>query len=138
MLFRSVGDQMDARGWQVNRLQFPEGLHAMVTAKHLESVDEFLRDLIEAVAIVKADPSLAQQGGAATYGLMANIPLRGMVRQRVLDIFADMYRAGGAEFDFSAQGGAGHAPGGPAGAPSLVERMALWYVARKQRHQGRA
>ena len=35
----AVGDQMDARGWQVNRLQFPEGLHAMVTAKHLESVE---------------------------------------------------------------------------------------------------
>ena len=75
----AVGDQMDARGWQVNRLQFPEGLHAMVTAKHLESVEAFLRDLKAAVAIVKADPSLAKKGGAATYGLMANIPLRGMV-----------------------------------------------------------
>ncbi len=83
----------------------------MVTAKHLESVDAFLRDLKDAVAIVKADPSLAQKGGAATYGLIANIPLRGMVRQRVLDIFAGMYRAGGAEFDLSASPDPVH--GGP-------------------------
>jgi glutamate/tyrosine decarboxylase-like PLP-dependent enzyme len=130
----AVGDQMDARGWQVNRLQFPEGLHAMVTAKHLESVDDFLRDLKEAVAIVKADPSLAQKGGAATYGLMANIPLRGMVRQRVLDIFANMYKAGGAEFDLLAPPDLAH--GGPAAMVPLAERIALWYVARKRRRQG--
>jgi len=130
----AVGDQMDARGWQVNRLQFPEGLHAMVTAKHVESVDAFLRDLKDAVAIVKASPSLAQSGSAATYGLMANIPLRGMVRQRVLDIFASMYRAGGAEFDLSATTGVGH--GEPAAPPSLSERIARWYVAGRQRRQG--
>jgi sphinganine-1-phosphate aldolase len=132
----AVGDQMDARGWQVNRLQFPEGLHAMVTAKHLESVDAFLRDLKEAVAIVKADPSLAQRGGAATYGLMAHIPLRGIVHQRVLDIFASMYKAGGAEFDLSAQASAGDGHDEHAAAPSITDRIALWYVARKQRRQG--
>ena len=97
----AVGDQMDARGWQINRLQFPEGLHAMVTAKHLDSVEAYLADLKEAVAIVKADPSLAQKGHAATYGMMANIPLRGLVKKRVLDIFAGMYQAGGAELDLS-------------------------------------
>ena len=32
----AVGDQMDAKGWQVNRLQFPDGLHAMITAQHLD------------------------------------------------------------------------------------------------------
>jgi sphinganine-1-phosphate aldolase len=132
----AVGDQMDARGWQVNRLQFPEGLHAMVTAKHLECADDFLRDLKQAVAVVKADPSLAQRGGAATYGMMAHIPLRGMVRQRVLDIFAGMYQAGGAQLDLSAQTGAGDAHGAHAAPSSLVERIALWYVARKQRRQG--
>ncbi len=132
----AVGDQMDARGWQVNRLQFPEGLHAMVTAKHVESVDEFLSDLKDAVAVVKADPSLARKGGAATYGLMANIPLRGMVRQRVLDIFAGMYKSGGAEFDLSAQAGAGEGHDAHAAPASLTERIAMWYVARRQRRQG--
>lgn len=128
----AVGDRMDARGWQVNRLQFPEGLHAMVTAKHLESVDAYLADLRAAVAEVKADPSLARKGSAATYGLMANVPLRGMVKSKVLDIFAGMYRAGGGHFDL-----VGHdagAAGGGAPAP-LAERIASWYVERKRRRQ---
>jgi glutamate/tyrosine decarboxylase-like PLP-dependent enzyme len=128
----AVGDQMDARGWQINRLQFPEGLHAMVTAKHLESVEAYLVDLKAAVAAVKADPSLARQGSAATYGLMANIPLRGMVKSRVLDIFSNMYRAGGGDLDLSAHDAG---PGAEAGAPSLAERIATWYVQRRRRRQ---
>lgn len=122
----AVGDQMDARGWQVNRLQFPEGLHAMVTAKHLDVVDAYLADLRASVAAVKADPSLARQGHAATYGMMANIPLRGIVKKRVLDIFAQMYRAGGGDIDLDEPAAAG----GPA---SIADRLARWYVARRQR-----
>jgi hypothetical protein len=67
---------------------------------------------------------------------MANIPLRGMVRQRVLDIFAGMYKAGGAEFALSAQAGAGEGHDAHAAPSSIVERIALWYVTRKQRRQG--
>jgi glutamate/tyrosine decarboxylase-like PLP-dependent enzyme len=127
----AVGDQLDARGWQVNRLQFPEGLHAMVTAKHVESVEAYLDDLRDAVAAVKADPSLARTGSAATYGLMANVPLRGMVRKRVLEVFASMYRAGGGPVDLGTAGET-HAdstegvPSRPA-RHSLIERLARWF-----------
>ena len=40
----SVGDRMQERGWTINRLQFPDGLHGMVTARHLEVVDAYLAD----------------------------------------------------------------------------------------------
>jgi glutamate/tyrosine decarboxylase-like PLP-dependent enzyme len=124
----AVGDQLEARGWQVNRVQFPAGLHAMVTAKHLESVAAFLADLRAAVATVKADPSLAQTGSAATYGLLAKVPLRGVVRKRVLDVFANMYRAGGGELALGAAdpaaGSAEDEPRPPA-AKSWLERLAL-------------
>jgi glutamate/tyrosine decarboxylase-like PLP-dependent enzyme len=123
----AVGDQMDARGWQVNRLQFPDGLHAMVTASHLRVVDDYLRDLREAVATVRADPSLAQKGRAATYGMMAHLPMRGMVRSKVLAMFADSYRAGGAPLDLEHAGQGGDVP------PPLLERLAARYVAWKQR-----
>ncbi len=129
----AVGDQMELRGWQINRLQKPDGLHAMVTARHLAVVDAYLRDLKQSVAAVKADPTLADQGGAATYGLMAHIPLRGMVRQQVLDIFSGMYRAGGGEVDLHAPPPG--APGSGAGSARLpwLERIARWYVRRRQR-----
>jgi len=90
-----VGDQMQARGWNINRLQFPDGLHAMVTARHLEVVDDYLRDLRESVAVARAHPEYAQQGAAAVYGLIARAPFRDMVRAQVLETFAGFYAPGG-------------------------------------------
>jgi sphinganine-1-phosphate aldolase len=119
----AVGDQMDARGWKINRLQKPDGLHAMVTAQHAQVTTEYLRDLREAVAAVKADPSLARAGSAATYGMMSHLPLRGMVRSKVLDSFAAMYQPGAAELDLES---AALAPQGGVG--GLVTRVAQWYA----------
>lgn len=127
----AVGDQMDAKGWQVNRLQKPDGLHAMITAGHLAVVNEYLRDLKDAVAAVKANPALAKTGSAATYGMMSHIPLRGMVRAKVLDLFAQMYKAGGQEVDLHA------APPPRAGLAGkldvLLDRWARRYVDWRQR-----
>ncbi len=122
----AVGDQMDARGWHVNRVQFPEGLHAMVTAQHLDVVERYLADLREAVAAVKADPTLASKGSAATYGMLANLPLRGMVRQRVLEMFARQYARDGAPLELD--GGSSHGA-----AAAWVERLALRYAQWKRR-----
>lgn len=118
----AVADQMERRGWNVNRVQNPDGIHAMVTARHRAVTGEYLADLEEAVATVRADPSLAQTGGAATYGMLAHVPLRGMVKARVLDTFAAMYRAGGGELDL-------HEPS----APGLAERWMKRYVEWKSR-----
>lgn len=123
----AVGDQLDAKGWTVNRLQKPDGLHAMITAGHLGVVEDYLRDLREAVATVKANPALAKEGSAATYGMMAHVPLRGMVREKVRDLFVQMYKAGGGEVDL-------HAAPPPQGrVDALLEKAARWYVERKQR-----
>jgi glutamate/tyrosine decarboxylase-like PLP-dependent enzyme len=122
----AVGDQMDARGWQVNRLQFPDGLHAMITAQHLPVIDDYLSDLRDAVATVRADPSLAGKGHAATYGMMAHLPLRGMVRHKVLELFANSYRAGGPPLSLDVAEGDGGAP------KPLLERLAARYVRWRQ------
>ncbi len=126
----AVGDQMDACGWQVNRNQFPEGLHAMVTAQHLQVVDQYLQDLRSAVKTVKANPELARQGGAATYGMMAHVPLRGMIKKKVLEMYSEQYRAGGGELDLAA----GASATGTDGA-GLLDRAVQWYVARRARRE---
>jgi hypothetical protein len=59
--------------------------------------------------------------------MMAHLPLRGMVKNRVLDMFAGMYRAGGAPLDLHAA----DAPAG-AGAVALLERLAARYVQWRQ------
>ena len=123
----AVGDQMDAMGWQVNRNQHPPGLHAMVTAQHLKVVDQYLADLRQSVDVVKANPELGKEGGAATYGMLAYVPLRGMVKKKVLDMYSQQYKAGGGELDLSAE------TSGPDTQKSLVERLLAWWVVRQTR-----
>jgi hypothetical protein len=94
-------------------------------------VEDYLRDLKAAVATVKANPELAKTGSAATYGMMSHIPLRGMVRQKVLDMFAQMYKAGGQDFDMHAE--AAPEPGLKGTMNALADRLAHWYVERQQR-----
>ncbi|GAB5450979.1 MAG: aspartate aminotransferase family protein [Halioglobus sp.] len=125
----AVGDQMDARGWQVNRNQYPPGLHAMVTAQHLAVVDAYLADLRAAVEVVRADPELAKQGGAATYGMLAHVPLRGMVKKKVLEMYSEQYRAGGGELDLAASADEGVT----GGSPGLLDRIVAWYVDRQSK-----
>ena len=91
----SVGDRMEERGWSLNRLQLPDGLHGMVTARHLEVVDRYLADLAASVEIARAHPELAQQGRAAIYGMIAHAPYREVVRSQVLDTFAGYYATHG-------------------------------------------
>lgn len=132
----AVGDQMDARGWNINRLQDPDGLHAMVTAGHLAVVEEYLHDLTQAVAAVKADPGLARSGSAATYGMLSHVPLRGLVKKKVLDMFAQMYRAGGAPLDLHAPADAVPKTSGGR-VDGWLDRLAGWYAQRRQRRQAR-
>jgi hypothetical protein len=131
----AVGDQMDAKGWQINRCQNPDGLHAMITAQHLKVVDTYLQDLRDAVATVQANPGLASHGGAATYGMMAHLPLRGVVKRQVLDMFAKSYRRGadGLDVTASALPEANGADNTQAVRKSWPERLAAWYIARKHR-----
>lgn len=131
----AVGDQMDAKGWQVNRNQKPDGLHAMVTAHHLNVVDQYLADLKDCVAIVKANPELANQGGAATYGMMAHIPLRGMVKKKVLEIYSGLYKAGGGDMDLAAQAEANLDE--TQENKRFIDRVLTWYVNRQAQKQNK-
>ncbi len=48
-----VGDELSARGWHLDRQQFPPSLHLTVNYAHAQSVDLFLRDLEESVRAAK-------------------------------------------------------------------------------------
>ncbi len=128
----AVGDVMEEKGWHIDRLQFPDALHAMVTAPHEKVVDQYLADLKEAVEIVRAHPELADKGQAATYGLVAHIPLRGMVRKQVLDTFANSYKLNAQEIDLSdSDAVAPGAGGGDNGKKGLFDKIISWYVKKQ-------
>jgi glutamate/tyrosine decarboxylase-like PLP-dependent enzyme len=87
----AVGDQLEERGWLVDRIQHPSALHCMVTPRHAGVVDTYLKDLRDAAAIVRSNPGLASKGNAAMYGMVANVPLRGLVKSQVTKMMADIY-----------------------------------------------
>lgn len=86
-----VGDLMEKRGWHVDRLQKPCALHSMVIPGHAQAADLFLSDLRETAEEARAHPEWADRGNAAMYGIMAELPLRGMIKKNVLQIMQQMY-----------------------------------------------
>lgn len=87
----AIADQLAARGWGVDRQQKPPSIHCTVTANHLDAVDDYLADLADAVAYVRANPDTGRQGEAAMYGMMSKIPIRGAVRVGVQKVMESMY-----------------------------------------------
>ena len=91
----AVGDQLAERGWGVDRQQHPASIHCSTNASNAPVVDAYLADLAAAVEHVRAHPELASEGEAAMYGMMAKVPIRGIVAHSVREVIAGMYAPGG-------------------------------------------
>ena len=68
-------------------------------------IDQYLTDLKQAVATVKAQPELKREGEAAMYGMMAKVPVRGLVKHSVRKVMENMYAADGSAPDMAEIGG---------------------------------
>jgi len=97
----AVADQLQERGWSVDRQQRPPSIHCTVNAANLPVVDDYLADLRASVDHVVAHPELAGEGEAAMYGMLAKIPVRGVVGRRVLEVMEQMYGPEGEMPDFA-------------------------------------
>jgi glutamate/tyrosine decarboxylase-like PLP-dependent enzyme len=86
-----IGDQLEAKGWYVDRQQRPNCIHITIMKQNLPVIDDYLSDLSAAIAFAKANPRAKSKGNAALYGLMARIPFRGMVEQNVRQMFEELY-----------------------------------------------
>lgn len=84
-----VGDAMEGLGWHMDLQQKPPCLHLMVTPAHTAVVEQFLSDLRESVARVKAG-EVAPSGLAAMYGMIRDVP-REDAENFILDFFNDLY-----------------------------------------------
>lgn len=87
----AVGDQLEAKGWLVDRLQNPNALHCMVIPRHAMIADDYLKDIREAVETVRSNPDLAVRGNAAMYGMIANVPFRGLIQNEVIKMMENLY-----------------------------------------------
>lgn len=86
-----VADQMEEKGWLMDRQQFPDCIHLTLLPTNVPVIDAYLFDLKEALAYAAEHPEAAAKGNAAVYGLMARIPFRGMVERSVEKIMEEMY-----------------------------------------------
>lgn len=87
----AVADQMTERGWFFDKMQKPQAIHLTIMPIHVNTVDDFLKDLADCVEVVKNDPSLAKSGDAAMYGMMAKVPVRGLVKKTVESVMEGMW-----------------------------------------------
>lgn len=95
-----VAKEMLNKGWHLDCLQRPDGIHAMVTASHTdEIIDNYLKDLKISVKTAKEHPELAKKGAAATYGMVSHLPMRKMVRKEILNLFANSYKLNAKEIN---------------------------------------
>lgn len=131
----ALGDVMEKKGWHIDRIQRPDALHAMVTAPHDKVVEQYLEDLKEAVEIVRAHPELADSGQAATYGMVSHIPLRGMVRKQVLEIFANSYKLSAEEIDLSDSDAVSPGASSENEKKSVFDKIISWYVKKQSEKQ---
>lgn len=86
-----VADLMSEKGWFFDRMQEPPAIHLTVMPIHCGKEDEFLNDLRQSVETALANPEMAKSGNAAMYGMMAKIPMKGLVKKSVESIMESMW-----------------------------------------------
>ena len=68
-----VADELQARGWRMDRQRQPDTLHMIATPNHESAVEPFLADLAAALAAAAAG-SGTERRQAMLYGVTADIP----------------------------------------------------------------
>lgn len=88
----AIADQMEQRGWHIDRQQRPDAIHLMITPAHAAVVDRYLADLASSAAYVASHPETATEGAAAMYGMLALLPERASVEGFILQNLDALYR----------------------------------------------
>ena len=89
----AVASQLEDKGWLVDRQQLPDSIHLTILPTNLDVLEHYIMDLREAIQFVREHPESVGEGSAPLYGLMARIPLRGMIERNVRKLFEEMYGA---------------------------------------------
>jgi glutamate/tyrosine decarboxylase-like PLP-dependent enzyme len=117
-----LADRLQDKGWMVDRQQFPNCIHLTVQAHNRPVLQQYARDVREAICWALEYPEVTAQGEAALYGLMARIPMRGMVKTNVQQLLIDMY-GGGAQAE---EEGERELPASPAWMGWLNRMLTAW------------
>ena len=87
-----LGDELDKKGWHLDRIQFPSALHMMVNPHHADVTDGFLNDLRKAISEVRKYPEKVSEGDSAMYGMIASLPDRAKVKNFIVNFLKTQYK----------------------------------------------
>lgn len=98
-----IADAMSAKGWHLNSLQSPPGMHVAFTLPIVPVVDKLVADLVEVVkeekekerervASGKGRKGGAMGDSAALYGVAASLPDKRIVRQLATVFLNTLYK----------------------------------------------
>ncbi|MBL7713869.1 MAG: aspartate aminotransferase family protein [Bdellovibrionales bacterium] len=122
----AIADQLEKKGWLIDRQQSPACIHATVTLNHAQAIDAYMADLRQAVETVKKNPQLAKEGQAGMYGLAAKIPVKGLVNMEILKVMEGLY-SGKDKIEFSGNELEGsessEKPPAPSGLGRLIQKF---------------
>ncbi len=87
----AVAEELELKGWMIDRQQLPDSLHLTVYPTNLPVIEKFAEDAGRVIKALKDHPNNSEKGSAALYGLMARLPFRGAVKGQVLKLLENMY-----------------------------------------------
>jgi sphinganine-1-phosphate aldolase len=89
----AVSDTMSRKGWSLNGIQMPAGLHIAITQRHTQPgfAEKFILDLKEAVGYVKEHPEM-QGSMTPVYGMTGNVYLKGAVQEFLKTVLDMVYQ----------------------------------------------
>nr|XP_003704170.1 PREDICTED: sphingosine-1-phosphate lyase [Megachile rotundata]XP_012142599.1 PREDICTED: sphingosine-1-phosphate lyase [Megachile rotundata]XP_012142600.1 PREDICTED: sphingosine-1-phosphate lyase [Megachile rotundata] len=90
-----LSEALNAKGWNLNTLQFPSGIHICVTYVHTQPgvADQFLSDVEAELHVALQNPKSPVEGSLAIYGMSQSIPDRSIVGDFVKCFLDAMYFA---------------------------------------------
>jgi sphinganine-1-phosphate aldolase len=79
-IFR-LSDALNQKGWNLNALQYPSGIHICITNMHTKDgiADNFVKDIESIVKEIMKNPGVPVEGKMAIYGVSQTIPDRSIV-----------------------------------------------------------
>jgi len=76
-----LGEQMTARGWHINSLQFPPALNFCVTYANKDTAEALVADVAAIAQELMQTPTKKAEGAGALYGVAQAIPDRSLIDQ---------------------------------------------------------
>ncbi|XP_048727010.2 sphingosine-1-phosphate lyase-like [Ostrea edulis] len=88
---QAVADDMDSKGWKMERNQNPSSLHLSILPSHIPVVSDLLTDLKASTERVKGDVTLSKNGTAGVYGMISTIPDKSIIDDFLVEFFCQVY-----------------------------------------------